>query len=192
MWSLRRPSGERVETFRQQQSALAFSYANVGSTLRKVAPTGYDLDHNRARLGAGRGAFLSACDALRAWRQFPAPWAFAEPPRLPIAEGTVVAVVARAFGVWWLNAARIVYVVEEETPVRRFGFAYGTLPGHVEQGEERFLVEWCEDDSVWYDLLAFSRPRHPLARLGYPLTRRIQRRFARDSVANMRLRGGGS
>ena len=69
----------------------------------------------------------------------------------------------------------------------RFGFAYGTLPGHAESGEERFLVEWDRaDDAVWYDILAFSRPRHPLARLGYPLTRRTQRRFARDSAAAIR------
>jgi uncharacterized protein (UPF0548 family) len=38
---------------------------------------------------------------------------------------------------------------------------------------------------VWYDIRAFSRPRHVLARLGYPLTRRTQKRFARDSVAAM-------
>ncbi len=52
----------------------------------------------------------------------------------------------------------------------RFGFAYGTLPGHVESGEERFLVEWDRgDDAVWYDILAFSRPNHVLTRLGYPV-----------------------
>lgn len=50
--------------------------------------------------------------------------------------------------------------------IARFGFAYGTLPGHVESGEERFQIEWHRsDDSVWYDILAFSRPNHPLARL---------------------------
>jgi uncharacterized protein (UPF0548 family) len=66
-------------------------------------------------------------------------------------------------------------------------FAYGTLPGHAESGEERFLVEWDRTtDAVHYDILAFSRPRHPLARLGYPLTRRVQRRFARDSATAMR------
>jgi uncharacterized protein (UPF0548 family) len=89
--------------------------------------------------------------------------------------------------VWWLNACRIVYAVDEMGPVCRFGFAYGTLPGHAESGEERFLVEWDRaDDDVWYDIIAFSRPNHLLARLGYPLTRRTQKRFARDSAAAMR------
>jgi uncharacterized protein (UPF0548 family) len=97
-----------------------------------------------------------------------------------------VAVVARVLGVWWVNACRVVYVVDQDGPVARSGFAYGTLPGHAESAEERFLAEWDRaDDSVWYDILAFSRPRHPLARLGYPLTRRTQRRFARDSAAAM-------
>jgi uncharacterized protein (UPF0548 family) len=79
--------------------------------------------------------------------------------------------------------ARIVYVIEEP---RRFGFAYGTLPGHMAIGEERFLIEWNADDDVYYDVLAFSRARHPLMKLGYPLVRRLQKRFGRESAAAMR------
>jgi uncharacterized protein (UPF0548 family) len=79
-----------------------------------------------------------------------------------------------------------VYVVDESGPISKFGFAYGTLPGHVESGEERFLIEWDRaDDSVWYDILAFSRPNHILIRLGYPIVRRTQKRFGRDSAASM-------
>jgi uncharacterized protein (UPF0548 family) len=90
----------------------------------------------------------------------------------------------RAVGVWWLNACRVVYVVDERGPVSRF--AYGTLPGHVESGEERFLIEWDQSaDAVWYDILAFSRPNHVLTRLGYPVVRRLQKRFGRDSAAAM-------
>ena len=94
----------------------------------------------------------------------------------------VVGIAARVWGVWSLNAARIVYVIDES---QRFGFAYGTLPGHVEMGEERFLIERTEDDSVWYDILAFSRPRHLLTKLGYPMIRRLQKRFGRESAAAM-------
>ena len=94
--------------------------------------------------------------------------------------------IARLFGLWWLNACRIVYVVDEPGPVQRYGFAYGTLPEHAESGEERFTVEWHQADAaVWYDILAFSRPQQLLARLGYPLARRLQKRFARDSAAAM-------
>ena len=90
------------------------------------------------------------------------------------------------------NACRIVAVFGDEGAVSRFGFAYGTLPDHVGTGEERFLVEWDRgDDAVWYDILAFSRPNHVLTRLGYPVVRRLQKRFGRDSAAAM-LRAVGS
>ena len=70
--------------------------------------------------------------------------------------------------------------------MKRFGFAYGTMAEHAESGEERFTVEWDRDeDTVWYDILAFSRPRQMLARLGYPLSRLLQKRFAEDSKAAM-------
>lgn len=63
-----------------------------------------------------------------------------------------------------------------------YGFAYGTLPDHPERGEERFLVEWDRaDDSVWYDLMAISRPGHWIARLGYPYARYEQAKFRRLS-----------
>jgi len=87
-----------------------------------------------------------------------------------------------------------VYVVDNETggrtetdAIARFGFAYGTLPDHIERGEERFLIEWNHsDDSVWYDILAFSQPRHPMVKLGAPVARVMQKRFARDSLRAMR------
>jgi uncharacterized protein (UPF0548 family) len=95
----------------------------------------------------------------------------------------VVAILARSLGLWWLNACRIVTVVDEED---RFGFAYGTLPDHAGTGEERFLIERDDQDSsVWYDILAFSRPHQFLVRLGCPYMRVIQRRFGRESAAAM-------
>jgi uncharacterized protein (UPF0548 family) len=145
------------------------------------------VDHTRIRLGTGEGVFQAAKAALERWEQFRLGWMEAGPKETPLATGEVVAVLGRVLGLWWLNACRIVYVVDEAGPVGRFGFAYGTLPAHVEMGEERFLIEWDRgNDGVWYDILAFSRPRHVLTRLGYPLVRRIQKRFGRDSAAVMR------
>jgi len=98
-----------------------------------------------------------------------------------------VVVIIRAGGLWWTNAARIVYAVDEATELAsRFGFAYGTLPGHAESGEERFTVERDRsEDEVWYIILAFSLPQKTLVRLGYPLSRRLQRSFAEASKAAM-------
>lgn len=183
MFQLTRPTLEQVRAFRDQQRAHPPSYACVGWTRDGGDPPhGFTRDHNRERLGTGPAAFAAACDAIRAWHMFPPPLATIEPRGLPIVEGEVAAVVAHALGLWFLNAAQIVYVIDEP---RRFGFAYGTLPGHVESGEERFLVEHLADDAVWYDLLAISRPRYWGARLAYPVTRHLQRAFARRSKARM-------
>src|SRR4029079_5953134 len=134
---------------------------------------------NRERLGTGAAAFAAACDAIRGWKMFAAPLGWGEAAGRATANRGDGALVAHAVGLWWLNALRIVYVTDEP---RRFGFAYGTLPGHVEQGEERFLVELTEDDAVWYDIVAFSRPRHLLTKIGYPLVRQMQKRFGRESA----------
>ena len=192
MCSLTRPSEQAIRDFLARQAGAAFSYPEVGAT-RGAAPAGYDADHNRVELGRGAAAFEAACAAVRRWQMFPRPWTAVMPADAPIQVGQTVAVLARAFGLWWLNAARIVYVLDEAGPPRRFGFAYGTLADHAERGEERFSVEWHPDGSVWYDLFAFSRPRHPLARLGYPLARRLQKRFqAKSRDAMCRAVSGGT
>jgi len=182
VFRLRRPKLDEVRAHLASQVGLPFTYADVGATREDRAPAGFNHDHNRQRLGAGAAAFAAAKDAIRAWTMFPAPLAWIEPLPIPIKEGELAGVVIKAAGLWWLNAARIVYVIDEP---RRFGFAYGTLPGHVEAGEERFLVEWLPDDSVWYDLRAFSRPRFWMVRAGKPMARRLQRRFGRLSKAAM-------
>jgi len=107
-------------------------------------------------------------------------------PSAPIRDGENVAVLAQHLNCYWLNACRIVYVIEENGPLERFGFAYGTLEDHAERGEERFLVEWDRDsDEVWYDILAFSRPNQFLARVSHPLARQLQKKFASASKAAM-------
>lgn len=66
---------------------------------------------------------------------------------------------------------RVVYVIDE--PDRR-GFAYGTLPGHPEEGEELFLLERRADGGADLTVRAFSRPASLLARAGGPMSRRVQ------------------
>ncbi len=185
MLSLRKPSVGALRRFLAAQRELPFSYDAVGATAG-TPPAGYVVDRTRIRLGEGEPVFRAAVAALRRWEQFRLGWVEAWPSDARILAGEVVAVMGRAVGVWWLNACRVVYVVDEAGPASKFGFAYGTLPGHVESGEERFLVEWDRSDGgVWFDILAFSRPNHVLARLGYPVVRRLQRRFGRDSAAAM-------
>ena len=186
MFSLHKPSEAAVRRFISSQERLPFSYDNVGATRGDAAPRGYVVDCYRVRLGEGPEAYARAVEALRGWRQFDLGWARLLPPRVPIEVGTTVGVLARHYGFWSLNTARIAYLVEESGEVERFGFGYGTLPGHAERGEERFGVEWNrEDGSVYYDVFAFSRPKHPLTWPGYPFARLLQKRFRRDSTRAM-------
>jgi uncharacterized protein (UPF0548 family) len=130
MWYFRKPSERLILDFLEQQRHEPFSYSEVGLSLDGT-PAGYDLDHNRVILGKGRRVFEASCDALKRWEMFPGPWTRIEPPGTLIQEGNVVAMLAHVSGLWWLNACRILYLLDESEPLRRFGFAYGTLPRHV-------------------------------------------------------------
>ena len=184
MLLLHKPTPETIQRFLDGQRELDFTYQGVGATANEP-PAGYVVDHTRVKLGEGDVVFAAAKSALESWQQFRLGWLGAWPATTPIRQGEVVAIVARSIGLWWLNACRIVYLIDEELGQKKFGFAYGTLPEHAGSGEERFLIEMDQEGSVWYDILAFSRPNHVLARIGYPFVRRVQRRFGQHSVAAM-------
>lgn len=171
-----------MRNFLHGAAAADFSYAAPGSTREEPAraPAGFDLDQSVVLIGRGAADFQAARAALQRWTMFPAPWTAVLPADTPVKTGANVALLIRVLGFWWLNAARVVYVVDEP---RRWGFAYGTLPAHVERGEELFLIELGADDQLRYTIRAFSRPQHPLVRLGYPYARWLQRRFRVESSA---------
>ena len=192
MLTLRPPLAADIDAFVGRYRGAPFSYPSVGATRDRppgddAGLAGYVIDHNRVKVGEGERTFARAVDALRRWEMFNVGWLTLCWPRTPIETGRTIAILMPLFGLWSLHACRIVYVVDERGERQsQFGFAYGTLDDHMESGEERFSVEWLrDDDSVWYDLFAFSRPRHPLARLAKPINRRYQKRFARDSLLAM-------
>ena len=190
MFFLAQPDQTTIDQYREQQRTLPLSY-NERQATRSRPPAGFDAAHCRVKLGHGRGDFEAACRALRQWRQFPDEMVTVHAEPSGIALGTHVVVRIRALGMWQLMCSEVVDVFDEELPagegtIRRFGFAYGTKPGHAERGEERFTVEWfSDDDSVWYDLRAFSRPQHWLVWLGLPYARHLQRKFATLSMKSM-------
>jgi uncharacterized protein (UPF0548 family) len=157
--------------------------ANFEQKRRSPLSRKYDYDETTTLLGEGRELFESAKQLMRRWQMFPAEWTSIYPENTPIETGQRVAVLFRLFGLWWWNSSEIQYTIRE---TNRFGFAYGTLPGHVEQGEELFLVEMDEEEKVWYTIKAFSRPAYGLVRLVYPYARSQQRRFVRASMSRMK------
>lgn len=187
MFFLRRPTRQRIRRFLRDAAAVGLSYPEAGATIAGELPAGYNVDHNRVLLGYGEAVFERACAALFAWRMFQLGWVELLHPAEPIAPGQTVAILAHTCGLYSLSASRVLSLIDEDAPaMRRRGFNYGTTLHHVERGEERFTVEhYHSDQSVWYDLLAFSQPQHPFARLGYPVSRAFQHRFAHDSKAVM-------
>jgi uncharacterized protein (UPF0548 family) len=182
MFLLRKPSDTEIRSFISAQQRSHFSYSPLEVT-RSSAPAGYNADHNRVQLGTGAQCFTAAVTAIRQWKMFDFDWVRLYWDHTPIEPGATLAVVVKHLGIWSMNACRIVYVIDER---ERYGFAYGTLAEHAEKGEERFMIEWNrDDDTVWYDLLAVSKPRLA-ATLGYPYTRHLQKRFAQDSKRAMK------
>ncbi len=181
MFTLFEPSDADIENFLASQKDLPFSYKEVGASQTTI-PTGYPINHRRIQLGIGEKTFARAKDAIRSWTMYQLDWTRLHPNDAPVAVGEVVCVVVNHGFCRSINPCRIIYVLEENGEVEKFGFAFGTLPGHSEEGEERFTVEWRHaDDSVWYELLAFARPHHILAKIGFPFVGFFQRKFAEDS-----------
>ncbi len=186
MYTMQKPSREAIHDFLSRQKDFSFSYSEVGRTRSSTAPHGYTLDHDRIELGKGRQIYERAVAALRNWKMFDTGWTTLCWPNAPIARDTVVGILVRVFPIWSLNACRIIYVIDEQDPVQKFGFAYGTLPYHGTSGEERFTVEWrASDDSAWYDIYSFSRPKPPLAIVKRLVSRTIQERFKQESLRAM-------
>jgi uncharacterized protein (UPF0548 family) len=163
----------RVRRISAAHKNSKFSYREVGKT-RTLLPAEYHAQRDQFLLGEGSQVFFQARQAMRRWKMFDVPWVRLCWPDAPIRARSAVAIVAGGFGFWIVNLCRIVYVIDEP---RRYGFAYGTLPEHVEAGEELFLVEWRDDHSVWYQVFAFSHEKHPLAKLAYPVARWLQKKF---------------
>ncbi len=175
-----------IRQFLSSQLAKPFSYDEVGATAG-LLPEGYAINHRQEVLGRGAAIFDAACGALDRWEQLQLGWVRSWPLNAPKVDGESIAIIGRAFGLWWLNACRVVYTIDERVShLPRYGYAHGTLPDHVASGEERFLLEMDESETVTLDILAFSRPNSMLARLGYPYMRFAQRRFGQESISQTR------
>ena len=191
MISIRRPQIDRVNHLLQEVIHDPLTYPHEGIARNLLpddrAPAGYRHDYAAILLGEGQQVFERASRAIRQWSMFPPAMAELYHRDTPIEVGQVVAVLFGGYGIWTLNPARILYTIDEQDERCRFGFGYGTLPGHLARGEERFLVEWDrETDEVTFSISAVSRPHHLLSWVGYPMLRREQRRFRRLSGEAMR------
>jgi uncharacterized protein (UPF0548 family) len=159
------------------------TYQEVGLTGSQTLPTGYRHDRLSEQVGQGDEDWVRAQEAIRRWRAHANAGVTITPPDPSIETGGAV-LVSRGFGCLLLVApCRIVY--DTDTPTR-FGFAYGTLPGHPEQGEEAFHVLRDEDGAINVEIVAFSRPSDLSTRLAGPIARWTQTTVTRQYVEGVR------
>lgn len=145
------------------------TYPDVGATLLGVTPAGYDRIDVRRVIGHGPDTFAAARDGLFAWSPQRAAGIAVTPAR--VVDGVDVAL-RLGVGPFALTApCRVIWMVDEPD---RAGFAYGTLPGHPEGGEEAFVLTMAPDGAVTFAVTGFSREATWWARLGAPVTRLVR------------------
>lgn len=131
----------RRQTFLHEQLGRSrrdeVTYTEVGGTRWSDLPAGYRHDQSRLRLGHDEIAWRLAKDAIRQWKAHEHVGITLTPADTELHEGTTVLASRNLGPVAIVAPCRIIYVTDEPS---RFGFAYGTLPGHPEKGEEAFHV----------------------------------------------------
>jgi uncharacterized protein (UPF0548 family) len=148
-----------------------FSYAEVGATAGAL-PAGYHHLSRRTRIGDGTAVFERASTALHKWRMQAGSGLRVATDGPADVGRTVVLALGRPIGL--AIPCRVVWTVDEP---RRRGFGYGTLPHHPECGEESFIVELEDDDTVWLTVTAFTRHGDVVVRMFGPVARAIQSHF---------------
>jgi uncharacterized protein (UPF0548 family) len=148
------------------------TYSDIGATLAGKKPEGFHQDHYEAVIGQGVDVFERAVEGLKTWKAHRLPGMRVFPGDQVIRTGATVVVTLGTPIASVAAPCRVVGIIDGQT---RWGFAYGTLPGHPEQGEESFAVSMSPDDTVHFEIEAFSRPSDPLVRLSGPIGRGIQR-----------------
>ena len=157
------------ESLTQQLKDATLTYAEIGATADAELPSGY-RHLTRSRNLAGIDFDTAAAQLLT--------WQMHERSGLKVAashaSAELDAVVLMRLGVGRVSLrvpCRVVYVINEPN---RIGFAYGTLPGHPESGEERFTIERDQARAVSMHIRAFSKPATLLARASGPIGRAMQ------------------
>ncbi|MGA5540771.1 DUF1990 domain-containing protein [Mycobacterium sp. NPDC051198] len=157
---------------------LSLTYPEVGATAGELPP-GYRHIRASAAIGTGRDRFEQAGADVLQWGMQRGAGLRVQATSDSAAEGTELIV-----GLGPIPApCRVVYVLDEAD---RRGFAYGTLAGHPESGEELFSVRYDpETDSVHAEVAAFSRPATWWSRLGGPVTRLLQQIVTRRYLSGI-------
>ncbi|WP_328666564.1 DUF1990 domain-containing protein [Streptomyces sp. NBC_00322] len=151
------------------------SYPEVGATRLGPLPDGYHHLHHTTRIGRGRAVFDAAGEAVTTWRMHRTSGARVRSAAVRAEPGARLQVSVGVGPLRFTAPCEVIWTAYESN---RTGFAYGTLAGHPERGEESFVVDIRDDGSVWFTVMAFSRPARWYARLAGPLVPVLQKWYA--------------
>lgn len=155
-WGIQRNSGFRVQLNESPAEVTEGTYTPVTFDASGAPLAPEPVDSNEVVYGAEGLPFISPGDTAEL--------------KAPSWLASVVA------------PCRVIYVIDEPN---RKGFAYGTLPGHPECGEEAFILDQTEDGSVWLTIRAFSRPSAWKWWAAYPVLRVLQAMFTRRYLRSL-------
>lgn len=151
------------------------TYAEIGATAGEL-PEGYHHVRVERVIGRGRTDFDRACDELLAGEVQRRAGVEVRVSDAPLRRGSSVRMRIR-LGPLVVTAPCIVVWAERSATL--CGFAYGTLPGHPERGEERFEIRLEGSGRVVFRIIAFSQSARWFTRLGGPVARLVQARMTR-------------
>jgi uncharacterized protein (UPF0548 family) len=150
---------------------VELTYAEVGATRDSDLPDGYRRIRARALVGRGPHVFAAAVRGLRSFDMQRGAGLRVRTDAPGVEVGAEVAMGMGVGPVRLWAPCRVVWVIDEP---RRYGYGYGTLPGHPESGEEAFLVSLDEQEFVRLEIRAFSRPVRWFARWSGPAETLVQ------------------
>ncbi|MBC9956182.1 DUF1990 domain-containing protein [Yimella sp. cx-51] len=157
---------DEQQTSRLLAAPLSFTRA---ARSEGEAPAGYN--HLSRSVTLTRRDFDGAARHLFEWQMHCKAGLRVQASDIPLHQDTVVLMQWGPAPLALRIPCRVLEVIDEP---RRRGFAYGTLPGHPEAGEERFILEQLEDGRILFTITAYSRPASTLAKVGGPITRAAQ------------------
>lgn len=174
---------DSIERLRRTAESGELTYEEVGATLRGAMPAGYDHVTVSGVVGRGADAFARARTGLSQWQTHTMRGVRVRPRGAPVVVGTTVVTALGVRAVAVAAPCRVVVVVDDP---QRFGFAYGTLPGHPETGEESFVATVDPDGTVRLHVRAFSKPAGRLRRATGPATHMASLVMAHAYVRSLR------
>jgi uncharacterized protein (UPF0548 family) len=169
---LRRPNEQQLKSVLSAQSKFPVTCATFDMSDQAHAPRGFKETGGSVLLGHGQSVLDGAVQNIKHWRVHEHAGLNVTPHGTEVNESDDVMLLKKLLIGYVTVSCRVLSITQSRD---QWGFTYGTLPHHVERGEELFMVARASDGAVTFTVRAMSRPGHFLTKVGAPVARLIQR-----------------